>query len=574
MTDPYSELQDPSTSPQRLSELAAAHPELGPWIAAHPNAYPELQQWIATYAQPAPPEPAAAPAAESVQPAATTPAAPPADPFAQPAPPVDPFGGPAAAGPAAYAQEPASPFPGAAPYTASSPASQDGAPAPTTPRKSRKGLVIGLSIGVVVALVLAGGGVWWFFASRLGGASSPEAAFSKLVSGVEGMDPLTLYGSFAPSEVGLLKDPIEKIVNARPKDADKGVDVQKLLDQIRSNVHVGAKDMTYTTAPIADTVARVTWTGGQITIDGDAAKIADAVVRAYEPALRSQYEQMGYGSSEIDDAIADQKRSLTDEIDLPQTITPEKVSGDSGIPASLVMVDEGSGWYVSPLLSYADIAYQQSRDSARLGTLGTEIVPATSYSTPEDAASGLAQAALSGDIDQLAGSLPLAERRLLSIYGSALPQGVRDSYRSAVRNVSLTDSSFASTIDGDHARLSITKLGVSVRTPNQDVGKDLVSTWSIAGTCADWSYEYPSYNGYSFSRRGSSWSVETAQGSGCLADIPGATKLGADDLALIAVKEDGGWLVSPTATIGDAIGVVTTHILPYYESGTLDELFQ
>jgi len=53
MTDPRLELGDPTTSAQRLFELAQSNPELGPQIAAHPNAYPGLRDWIAQYAAPA-----------------------------------------------------------------------------------------------------------------------------------------------------------------------------------------------------------------------------------------------------------------------------------------------------------------------------------------------------------------------------------------------------------------------------------------------------------------------------------------------------------------------------------------
>ena len=50
MDDPRIELGDPTTSPQRLFEIAHTHPEFGMLIAAHPNAYPELRQWVAAVA--------------------------------------------------------------------------------------------------------------------------------------------------------------------------------------------------------------------------------------------------------------------------------------------------------------------------------------------------------------------------------------------------------------------------------------------------------------------------------------------------------------------------------------------
>ncbi len=56
MLDPSKEVTDPTTSAERLQQLALERPELGAQIAAHPNCYPELRQWISQYA--APPQPA------------------------------------------------------------------------------------------------------------------------------------------------------------------------------------------------------------------------------------------------------------------------------------------------------------------------------------------------------------------------------------------------------------------------------------------------------------------------------------------------------------------------------------
>lgn len=51
MTDlsPAEEAQDPSTSAQRLAELAASNPETQASIASHPNVYDDLLEWLHTY---------------------------------------------------------------------------------------------------------------------------------------------------------------------------------------------------------------------------------------------------------------------------------------------------------------------------------------------------------------------------------------------------------------------------------------------------------------------------------------------------------------------------------------------
>lgn len=43
------ELNDPATLPARLMEIAAAHPELGDQVIAHPNVYPDLVAWVHSY---------------------------------------------------------------------------------------------------------------------------------------------------------------------------------------------------------------------------------------------------------------------------------------------------------------------------------------------------------------------------------------------------------------------------------------------------------------------------------------------------------------------------------------------
>ncbi len=604
MTDPYAEVQDPNTSAARLAELAAAHPELGPWIAAHPNAYPELRQWIATYAAAAAPA-TQAPTVETPvaqTPAAQTPAvqAPavqaPADPWqaATPAPdaapwqqpttpdrftpravPTDPFATPAASAttptppyttPTAPYGTPADPFaPGGG-----APAAPSGAGS-ARPRKSRKGLFIGLSIGIVAVLVLAGGGVWWFFASRLGGASSPEAAFTKLISGVESVDPLTLYGSFAPSEVGQLKDALTKLTSAVPGGDDGAIDIQTLLSDLKSSVTITTEDLTFDTEELADDVARVTWTDGSITIDGDEQKIADALVEGYAPAMRAQFEAYGYTDTEIDELLDEAKQSAADDLDLPYTLNADDVDSDDGQGIALVMVDEGSGWYVSPMLSYADTVYRSlvAYDSS-VGRLGDEVVAGASFSTPEAAAEGLTNAVVSGDIENIAAALPLAERRLASIYGPALWDTV--DYSSALDDLRIDSARFSSEIDGDTARVSIEDLTISGGAYSSSVEQDLYWSWTLSGTCANWTYEYPSST-YSY-RYGYSYEVEQTTGSGCAEDVPVLDRLGVADVDLIATKENGGWFVSPTATIADAASIMVDNFMEYYQDGRLDELFE
>lgn len=516
---PLAEVQDPQTSAERLAQLANAHAGLRPLIASHPNSYPALREWIAATER-----------AASAVPATPTGA-------------TDPGWVPAAQAPER--------------------------------RPRRRGLIIGLSAGVAAVLVVAGGGAWWFFASRLGGASSPEAAAEKLIAGASAFDPLSMYGSLAPSEVSLLRDPLERLANATSTADDvETVDAQEFLASLRSELKITSRDLAFESEELAEGVARVTWTGGEISIDGDERAVADVLIDAYEPTLRSSLES-SLDPSEIDAAIADARESITSGMDLPHTIR----ANDAGSPLAVVTVDEG-GWFISPALSFADAAYRSS-DAAEdpAFALGDEIVEAATFDSPEAAATGLIDAALSGDVDDLAAALPLAERRLLSIYGTPIAESA--GYGAGwPTGIDITTADLSAQIDGDTARVSIDELAWSATSYDEAVGADLTDVYSLSGTCMTWTDQYAWDDGW-WSDDASWWDsgewvenyvVDETSGDGCLEDQTGIGSLGLEDAAVIAVKENGGWLVSPTATIADATALMTDRILEYYEDGRLDEL--
>lgn len=560
MTDAWSEVNDPATTPERLAELASSHPHYGPHIAAHPNAYPELRAWIAAYAAPAPPLPPAPSAGAA------------ADPFGASAAPADPFAVPAA-GAAGVSAPSAS--------TSTPPPSQRSSP--TAPR-SRKKLVIGIAVGAV-ALLLVGGGVggWWLL-SRLGGASSPEAAAEKLLSGAQSFDMLTLYGSLAPSEVGALKSTFQAVADAKP--AEEGYSsTQDALNALKGAVTITTDDLQFETEELADGVVRVAWTDGSITVDGDADEIAtiayDAGVGA---ALRSSYESWGYSSSEIDESLENARRGFADSLDLPYVIDAEEVGDDIGRELSVVTVDEGTGWYVSPVLSAADAVYLGYEGMGYdLARLGDEVVTATPFATPEDAAAGLADAVIAGDVDEIAAALPLSERRLMSIYGEWLvdPYGMSGGAAWAGdSNLSTTAAEFSAVVTGDRARITVEEFGTEYASYDSWSGLEILDRFSVEGQCYDyvdqWSYDdgYWDEGYYSWQDEWvENWVLEENTSGSCLNDVPVLERLGVEEMAIIAVQEGGGWLVSPIATIADIGAIAAPLLVEYYEDDRLEELY-
>jgi hypothetical protein len=448
-------------------------------------------------------------------------------------------------------------------------------------------VTVGISIAVIVALVAAGGGAWWYFSSKLGGAASPEAAAVKLVSSFQNMDPVGLYGSLAPSEVNEVSQAFQKLSNAHPKSG--GVNVQNELTSLKSALTITTTGVAYRTDKLADGVERVVWTKGSIKIGGNAKKLANVLVDLEAPTIRAADEQAGESKANINREIASMRTNLARDTHLPQTLQASKANG-----FSLIVVDEGSGWYVSPILSLADMEFRSSvqysadgkysflsaatAHEADSANLGSTVVDAGSYSTPEAAAKALANAAVDTDSKEVAATLSLPERRLVSIYGPWIEKEIDAGGGSSkiYGSLAIKAAQFSSTISGQQADIRIDNLDVTDTRFNSEVNQNLTTDFQIQGTCANVTGQTEADNGY-YSDYDGQWISDPQVGStnwhGCFADVPALSRLGFTKLTLVAVKEGGGWVVSPFATMSNGISIVTDNFLDYYNSGTLKQLF-
>jgi len=78
---------------------------------------------------------------------------------------------------------------------------------PGTPKRGRRGMIIGIVVAVVVVAGGAGATVWALNrSSDQAGSASPQAAVAKLVADVSNGDVLGLQSDIAPAEAALLKD--------------------------------------------------------------------------------------------------------------------------------------------------------------------------------------------------------------------------------------------------------------------------------------------------------------------------------------------------------------------------------
>jgi hypothetical protein len=566
MLDPRTELSNPSTPPERLAELAQQYPEYGPAISAHPNAYPELQAWITQFG---PQQAQALAQAQQAQQQAQAQAQALAQQQQQPYGAAQAHGGPQAYGsPQGY--DPAFQHSGPAAYGAqqqAAPSHQSQGAIPSRPRGRRRALLITLA-AVLVMLLAAGGGVWWWLATKLGGSATPEAAATKLLTSAAKLDPLALYGSLAPSEIAPFQDPLQQLSSTSQQGSDQSV--ERTLRQLGDAISISVTGIETQTETIAAGVERVIFTDGELTVDGDEDRIVALVMDLLEE----------YSWDATGDDLHYFEEELRENIELPYTVDFRELrreaqgSGFEGV--SLVSVEERGGWYVSPLMTQADYVYLTSLGYGGDYTLGTEIIAGQGSESPETAAEDLVSSFVDAiarsdrDFEEVAAHLPLAERRLLSIYGigglNALPLSP---IGSAASGIEILEQRYSAQREGSRARISIDALEVGKRT--EEHGFSLFNGVRVEGLCAETSNEWVSDVSDSFYYE--LWERQGGTSTGCLDDLPVAEELGLERLAVIAVEEQGGWYVSPIATYADAAAIVAERLQQLARDGELEDLF-
>ncbi|GAA3895703.1 hypothetical protein GCM10022381_41520 [Leifsonia kafniensis] len=489
----YAEAAHPLTPQARLAELAAAYPELHPVIASNPACYPGLLAWMREHGTLAPVAEQQAVAQQPVE-----------LPVEQP----NPFGS---------------------------------TTVKTRPALGKKPLLIGGAIALVVLLV--GGGTWAYAAisSKLGGASTPQAAVEKLLNGAADLDPLSVYGALSPAEVESFQASFEKLGELTTEAPDGAqVNYQKQLEEMMSLTQVSLDGLRFEVEEIDDEIAAVAVTGGELRVDADPEKLADAYFEMMKPQLIAQYTEWGFSDEEIEDVVDEARSSAVDGLadTFPYSLTAGEIGEEIGHDPTIIAVKEGNSWYVSPLLTMGELMYQSRGTGQPRGTL---VAKAETFATPEEALDGFAQGAVeylnTGEPAALARSLPLAERRLLSLYGEAagLGQGL---------SLEVADVSASSVKAGDIARIELENLAIS--------GGSGYRAWSVevSGVCAQANGSSPA----------------------CLDDVPLLDKLGAVDLQLIAVKQSSGWFVSPVRTVSDAAAIVMDNLVTLSNRGELEDL--
>lgn len=464
------------------------------------------------------------------------------------------FAAPGRQAPYVYGQPVASP---SAPQGAYGPTGYEGGagmpplpPGPVPARRKRRGMWI--AIAVVAALVLGGGG-WGAYAlfTAFRGSASPEAAVERYISAMTEMDPVQLALSMAPSEAGLIRPFGEDLLKTPLRDA-KSPTIGDILDRLRGAVSVSRDGLEYETTEITEGISQVRIVAGSITFDGDEGKIRDIVRELVDGLVYNAALIAGESESEATSRAADAASEVNGDFSWPLTMTfdrsgmqGESMSQPSSVAqmSSFTTVDE-NGWYVSGMLStVSSIAVGMSGSDV----LGGEPFAAAGAATPEEAGmqlvNGLRKLDTNSGLEQIAGVLPLAERRVLGVF--------RDLISKADLTVSATSVSggFTSSVSDGVTTIHPDKLRI-------EYDGDSVE---FDGTCIS-----QTRAGY----RSSSPRTETY----CLKDVPQFETLGLTDIGIVTVEEGGRWYVSLIATGAHFMQVALDNYVSLRDQGRLAEL--
>ncbi|MDR2454842.1 MAG: hypothetical protein LBD51_10085 [Bifidobacteriaceae bacterium] len=273
------------------------------------------------------------------------------------------------------------------------------------------------------ALVVATAGIWTLTAlsGGGGGAASPQAAVTALLDDLAGLDFPKAISRLAPSERATAQPWIDQIAETLPAPKPNPASL-KAFAQLQRALQIEFADLEFASQTLAEGVVREAVTAGQVTIDADTAALAGAICDGID-----QSADPGKARALLGIGAATTRAELQTRLDnaLPITKSVADLAKSAHLPGLFaVTVKEEGRWYTSPSMTLAQYAFEAAGGANQ--DLG-QTIPAdqmTGAGSPEDAigllAAALDDAAAAGDLRQVAKALPLAESRLLAVYGPAL----------------------------------------------------------------------------------------------------------------------------------------------------------
>ncbi|OLR94561.1 hypothetical protein [Actinokineospora bangkokensis] len=336
---------------------------------------------------------------------------------------------------------------------------------PEQPKKSRKGLVIGV-VGAVLAVAAGAGVTVWAInqGSVQAGAESPTAAATSLVSALGQGDVAGLLSGLAPAERDLLTS-----LNAETTKELQRLEVYKAdVDPNKvEGFELTTKDLVFDEAAaerVNDHLTITKLVSGTVTVTSDASKLPYT-----EEFLDTVFPRGVPGGKK------------TETIDIAKVVREE----NKGEPIRIATVQDDGEWYPSMLYTIADYALADEKQD-----WPATPIPAVGGDSPEAAVRGFTDAALAGDVEGVIKLLPPDEMGVLHDVGPAIVDAAGRTEDSGARLVDLqTETEGVSggtkvllksvTLDIDGERGTVTKDGdcYSADTPD---GKEQICADDLA----------------------------------------------------------------------------------------------
>lgn len=548
---------NPNTPIEVLTSIAQTRADLLPALAANPGIPQDMTNWLASLNNPE----ITAALAQRVN--MQIPPAPPA----VPTPP-----NPQDFGQGAYS------LPSQPQFPTSNGTWETADTAPVAPKKSKRGLLIG---AIVAGVAVVGGGAWaanHFVFSKLGGADSPEAAVEKLIQGFEDQDMVSVYGAISPVETEWMS----AINTTFTKHFEGEIDFGKVGDngmKLAEAFSLTSENVTFEVEDINDDFARVKIATGDFVLDADPKLLSDAAIGLLGSLKGTYFEELVTETGGSFPTDAEIEEGITDGIaeTFPVEFTAQDMTIDFDSIGQLLMADpmvlgmgggdlldgleetdpeplylvvskEDGNWFVSPTLTSVDL-------QAKMMGVETDydrINKVTYADSPEQAGTNLVAgtAKLLTELDTAGFSQYLTEvERRSGILVQELPLEDYEiqEFKDLAAMINISDAKFSvDKTEGDRAYLKLESLSIS---------------GEIEGTSAEINLA-------------SDCTSITADGMDmdlCLQDIPAAQELGLDKLRLVAVKEDGGWVIGGSESSMDGLGILASNALRLAKEGHLTD---
>ncbi|MDR2254264.1 MAG: hypothetical protein LBD97_10510 [Bifidobacteriaceae bacterium] len=349
-------------------------------------------------------------------------------------------------------------------------------------------------IGAITAaaVVATGAGIWAItFFGDASGSATPEGAVERLLAGAAGFDWTKAGGAVPPSERALASSWATWTAGIAGEilDATQDPATNDALTKITDALDIEFTDLELSSEELVPGVERTTVEGGSVTIDGDAARIAEGLMdlTAVVGDVSRFGQALGTGSvseSEI--------RLFLDSI-LPVTKDLDDLLEMANLrELFFVTVHEEGEWYTSLTMTLAQYAFEAAGlDDSDLG----EPIPADEMlgaKSPAEAVTkfqeAIAETAATGDIRELAKALPVAESRLFAVYGPALIDP--DMLEEALSGLEISEMS-GTTLDtsGSTATVALDSLVAEFSSGALEYARE-DATWTISLTAGSASAEF------------------------------------------------------------------------------------